>query len=322
MSEIVENVELEQHKDYDRFHLNHLQVIRGDGARYQNQRFIGRGGNGTTFFVTCTSGSNYGVQFALKVFHKVSDDRRRQRFLDEVRHYRALTHPSIIGVYDEGTYQSADHSYPFAVVDFLPTNLEQKLGFGAPQITRLEAIRYVLNVASGVRYLHTQAHPIIHRDIKPANILVSGSTARLGDLGLAKVLMGGEEENSEDVQGYVAMPRFYRTPELVSRARGEHTVLTVKSDIYQLGLVLYRAVTGFNPQKALQKAFKVDPLEDIELDLRPIAGSGGKALTDLTSEMLQDDPGRRPSAEQVVNRLSVIHHEVCQADLNATGMMR
>ena len=318
MSNIIENVEPEQHKDYDRFHLNHLQSIHGDGAWYLNHRFIGKGGNGTTFFVTCTSGPNYGVQFALKVFHKVSDDRRRQRFLDEVRHYRALAHPSIIRVYDEGTYQSGDRSYPFAVVDFLPTNLEQKLGFGAPQVTRLEAIRYVLNVASGVRYLHIQANPIIHRDIKPANILVSGSTARLGDLGLAKVLMGDEEENAEDVQAYVAMPRFYRTPELVSRARGEHTVLTVKSDIYQLGLVLYRAVTGFNPQKPP----KDSSLEDIEIHLRPIVGSGGRQLTELVSEMLQNEGSRRPSAEQVVNRLSVIHQEVCQADLDATGVMR
>ena len=91
---------------------------------------------------------NTGIQFALKVFHKISDDRRRQRFLDEVRHYRTLSHPSIIRVYDEGTYKAGEREYPFAVVDFVPTNLEKRLGNGLPQITRLEVVRYVFSVTS------------------------------------------------------------------------------------------------------------------------------------------------------------------------------
>ena len=227
-----------------------------------NQHFIGKGGNGTTFLVTCTSGVNTGVQFALKVFHKISDDRRRQRFLDEVRHYRTLSHPSIIRVYDEGTYKAGEREYPFAVVDFVPTNLEKRLGNGLPQITRLEVVRYVFSVTSGVSYLHSQPQPIVHRDIKPANILVGGQVARLGDLGLAKVLMGDGDESFEDVASYIAMPRFYRTPELVRIARGENIRLTVASDIYQLGLVLYRSLTGFNPQKATTNG---DVREDIEL---------------------------------------------------------
>jgi eukaryotic-like serine/threonine-protein kinase len=308
----------EHERDYDWFYLKHLQSIHADGAWYLNQRFIGKGGNGTTFFVTCTSGPNSGVQFALKVFHKISDERRRKRFLEEVRHYRALAHPSIIRVYDEGTFRAGEREYPFAVVDFLPTSLEERLGVGSPQITRLEAIRYVLNVASGVHYLHNQPNPIIHRDIKPANILVSGPTARLGDLGLAKVLMGNGDENTQDVQGYIAMPRFYRTPELVLLAREEDVALTVASDVYQLGLVLYRSISGFNPQKPPKR----DALEDIELDLREIPGSGGKHLSDLIAEMLQEDAARRPSAEEVVRRLIQVHQEVCRADLEATGMMR
>ena len=89
---------------FDHFFLNHLQSVRADGAYYLNQKFLGKGGNGTTFLVTCTSGPNQGIQFALKVFHKISDDRRRNRFLDEIRHYRSLNHPALLKVYDEGTY--------------------------------------------------------------------------------------------------------------------------------------------------------------------------------------------------------------------------
>lgn len=308
----------EHEKDYDSFFLKHLQSIHAEGAWYLNQRFIGKGGNGTTFFVTCTSGPNAGVQFALKVFHKISDARRRQRFLEEVRHYRTLSHPSIIRVYDEGTFRAGAREYPFAVVDFASTNLESKLGNGPTQITRLESIRYISNIAAGIFYLHSQENPIIHRDIKPANVLLSGSTARLGDLGLAKVLMGNDTEDRNDVAEYIAMPRFYRTPELISIARGERLAITVASDIYQLGLVLYRAITGFNPQKPP----KDDMREDIELDLREIHGIASDDLNGLVSSMLKHDPTERPTAEVVVQQLSSIHRKVCEADLAATGMMR
>jgi eukaryotic-like serine/threonine-protein kinase len=47
--------ELIEDKDYDQFFLKHLQFVKADGARYLNQHFIGKGGNGTAFFVTCTS---------------------------------------------------------------------------------------------------------------------------------------------------------------------------------------------------------------------------------------------------------------------------
>jgi hypothetical protein len=58
---------------HDRFFLNHLQSVKGKTAWYYNQRFLGRGGNGTAFLVTCSSGANVGMQFVLKVFHKISD---------------------------------------------------------------------------------------------------------------------------------------------------------------------------------------------------------------------------------------------------------
>jgi eukaryotic-like serine/threonine-protein kinase len=318
----IETADQEEARNFDSFFLQHLQSIKADNAWYMNQHFIGKGGNGTTFFVTCTSGQNCGVQFALKVFHKISDEKRRARFLHEVRHYKELAHPAIIKVYDEGTFNvgesGSDRQYPFAIVDYVPTNLESKLGRGSPKIARLEAVRYIYNVASGVAYLHAQSKPIVHRDIKPANILVSDHDARLGDLGLAQVLMGSENESSEDVAAYIAMPRFYRTPELVRIARGENVKLTVASDIYQLGLVLYRAVTGFNPQLPPKK----DVREDIDLDVRSIQGIASFRLNYLVNWMLKEAPEQRPSATDVLQRLGVIHKEICEADHNVTGMMR
>ena len=312
-----DNVEIQQPPQFDHFFLKHLQSVRADGGVYYlNQRFLGKGGNGTTFLVTCTSGANQGIQFALKVFHRISDDQRRIRFLEEIRHYRTLNHPALLKVYDEGTFVSGERKYPFAVIDYMPTNLEDKIGRGATQISRLEAIRYLYNIASAVSYLHTLEHPIVHRDIKPANILVDGHSARLGDLGLAKVLMGEDSELTEEVKAYVAMPSFYRTPELVQIARGEEVSLTPASDVYQLGLVLYRAITGFNPQKPPANGIA----NSIEMDVRPIAGAA--RLDGLFQTVFQNEPARRPTASQLLQKLNQIHTDICAADLAATGMMR
>lgn len=307
-------------RSYNSFFLHHLQSVRSEsGIYYLNQHFIGKGGNGTAFLVTCTSGANQGMQFALKVFHKISDKRRRERFLDEVRHYRSLTHPAIIKVHDEGTFTAGDREYPFAVVDYVPDNLDTIMGWGVPRITRLEAIRYIYNVASGVAFLHSQQNPIVHRDIKPANILVHGQSARLGDLGLAKVLMEADNsDEAEEVAAYAAMPYFHRTPELVAIARKEPVKLTPASDIYQLGLVLYRTLTGFNPQQEPKSSVT----DDIVLDVRSITGASGARLDLLLPRMLDEDPKARPTASQLLQELNIIHREVCEADLSATGMMR
>ncbi len=314
-----------EERDFDSFFLHHLQSVKASDAWYLNQHFIGKGGNGTTFFVTCTSGTKLGVQFALKVFHKISDAKRRERFLSEVQHYKVLSHPSIIKFYDEGTYTVKDkvtgkivREYPFTVVDYMPTNLQGKLERGRLKITRLEAVRYIFNIAAGVAYLHSRPEPIVHRDIKPANILISDHQARLGDLGLARVLMSDDKGNdSEDVAAYIAMPRFYRTPELVKLARGEKVKLTVASDIYQLGLVLYQSVTGFNPLVPTKNV-----REDIQLNIRPIQGICGAVLYALISEMLREAPEQRPGATEVLARLGATHKDICTADFDATGMMR
>jgi len=311
----------EADRDYDAFFLSHLQSVQGTGAWYKNQRFVGKGGNGTTFFVTCTSGINQGFHFALKVFHRISDARRRERFLDEVRHYKNLSHPSILRVFDEGTFRSGDRVYPFAVIDYMPETLASKLGRGAPQIPRLLALRFMMNVASGVNYLHTLPQPVIHRDIKPSNILINEPMARLGDLGLAMVARQDPitREEVAEFSPYVAMPFFYRTPELVQMARGQATRLTPASDIYQLGLVTYQCMTGFNPQR---RPHGDNFLSDIELDVRDIDGSGGPRLSELIRHMLNPTPANRPAAAVVLMRLNQVHDEVCGDDLRATGVMR
>ena len=225
-----------QHRtDHDHFFLQHQQIVKGKTGAYRSQRFIGRGGNGTTFLATAIDGPYSGVQFALKVFHKVSNRQRRSAFLREVEYYKTLKHPSIVGFYDEGEYRVGDRVYPFVLIEYAPRSLQRVMVEQARRIERAAALRIVLSVTSALRYLHSL--PLIHRDIKPGNILISGETARLADFGLAKSLeeaTADEPKAVKDELAYAAMPKFYRTPELIRRARGDSTALTPASDIYQL----------------------------------------------------------------------------------------
>lgn len=79
----------------DHFALDHLQSVKAEsGWWYYNNRFLGKGGNGTAFLVTASSGPYFGLQLVLKVFHHISRPERRQAFLNEIRHLRQLNHPA------------------------------------------------------------------------------------------------------------------------------------------------------------------------------------------------------------------------------------
>ena len=303
--------------NHDQFFLGHLQSVQAANAWYYNQRFLGRGGNGTAFLVTCSSGPNVGMQFVLKVFHKISDETRRQAFLKEVDHLRVLNHPAITRIFDEGIFTATTgKKYPFAVIEYVPVTA-RTLMF-SKQIDRLRAIRIALNCLSAIDCLHKASPPLIHRDIKPENILISEMGAKLADFGLVKVLADLQPENDDidALEGtqWPGMPWRYRTPELIQRAIDHKKPITPKSDIFQFGTVFYELLTGFNPQRQPEKI--TDP---IELDFRELRGSQGAELLALIKAMMADKPSNRLPANGCISRLNKIHEAYCQSLFETTG---
>jgi eukaryotic-like serine/threonine-protein kinase len=302
--------------NHDHFFLDHLQSVQAKNAWYYNQRFLGRGGNGTAFLVTCSSGPNIGMQFVLKVFHKISDETRRQAFLKEVEHLRSMNHPAITRVFDEGTFTAQTGvMYPFAVIEYVPVTARTLMV--SKQVDRLRAIRIALNCLSAIDCLHQTSPPLIHRDIKPENILISEMGAKLADFGLVKVLADLEPEtDTEALEGtqWPGMPWRYRTPELVKRAVDHKTPVTTKSDIFQFGTVFYELLTGSNPQLPPDKV-----TDTINLDLREIKGSQGKELSALVKGMLAEKPSNRLPANACMKRLNKIHEAYCRSLFEVTG---
>jgi serine/threonine protein kinase len=301
----------------DHFFLKHLQAVQGNNAWYYNQRLLGRGGNGTAFLVTCSSGPYLGLQFVLKAFHKISQPQRQAAFLKEIAHLRSLDHPAITRIFDEGTFTANGTSsrYPFAIIEYVPLTVRHLINQRA--IDRLRAIRIGLNCLSAINCLHKTNPPLVHRDIKPENILISEMGAKLADFGLVKVLTDIELDNEDEpITGsqWPGMPWRYRTPELVLRAIDRKTKITTKSDIFQFGTVFYELLTGFNPQASPDTI--TDP---IKLDVRDIRGNQGQLLTQLIHSMLAQEPSDRLPALACIRRLNKIHEDYCRSLSGVTG---
>ena len=213
-------------------------IQSSSGAWYKIVKFLGKGGNGISYLVLCTGGDYFGCIFTLKILYRISEPERVAKFLHEVDFVKKSSFPTILKHYDDGEW----NNHPFVVMDYMSITLETEIKKGELSIG--EKILFSLQLLSAVSYLQTKN--IVHRDIKPSNIFIKDNTAILGDFGLIKDLSDTSVDDAEDIKGYIAMPKAYRTPELVAYAKSE-SLISKESDIFQLGLVLCELFTGKNP---------------------------------------------------------------------------
>lgn len=158
----------------------------------------------------------------------------RQRFLFEAEAIAALDHPNIVPVYDVGVSQG-DHY--LSLKYFEGGSLEEKLR--TRRLHEVEAAELMLSITQAVSHAHQRG--VLHRDLKPANILLDWEgRPHVADFGLARRLTA---ENSLTPTGAMVGTIYYMAPE---QARGDK-ILSVTADIYSLGSILYRLLTGRSP---------------------------------------------------------------------------
>lgn len=159
-----------------------------------------------------------------------------ERFQREAQAIARLQHPNILQVYDYGIQDN----YNYLVMRYVENSvtLDKLIREGAP-LNKL--IDYIMQVADALNYAHE--HDIIHRDVKPSNILVDGKWALLSDFGLVKM-----KESASQLTGTgVGMGTpAYMSPEQASGAK----VVDHRTDIYALGVILHRILTGTIPHDA------------------------------------------------------------------------
>ena len=171
----------------------------------------------------------------------VSDDKREEilgEFLQEARRLARLSHPGIVRVLDI----AADGQNCFIVSEFLDgPNLNQWTRSGPHSIQ--EALTIVAAIADALAYAHSER--TVHRDMKPANVILTSQADGLRpvivDFGLA---LSESAENSLGRVGSVAGTPNYMSPEQI---RGEGHRIDGRTDIYALGVILYRLLCGRLP---------------------------------------------------------------------------
>lgn len=149
--------------------------------------------------------------------------------------------------------------------------------------------KWLLQLAQVLEYLHSQKPAILHSDIKPANIMITS----LGNVCLIDFNISLDGETTKDVQGispWYAAPEQYERAQHVMYGQEDHIVLDGRMDIYSLGAVFYRVMTGRLPS----------PVEDISTVVSYMDIPYSDGLKVILSRMIQSAPSRRyASAEKL-----------------------
>jgi eukaryotic-like serine/threonine-protein kinase len=257
---------------------------------YRIDGVLGRGGMGTVYRGVHAS---QGEVVAIKVISpQIADQQRfRRRFAAEIETLRRLKHPNIVRLLGYGE-ERGHLFYAMELVEgpTLHQHLRDVGRLGWRQVVQMGQL-----IASALHHAH--AIGVIHRDLKPANILLTpGGAPKLTDFGVAK-LFGGTDMTAT---GAILGTADYMPPE-----QAEGKPVTVRSDLYSLGAVMYACLCGRPPftGKTL-----VEVLYAVRHHPAPPVGQWvagvPESLQGLIDQLLEKSQSKRPPTALVVqNRL-------------------
>jgi TonB family protein len=217
------------------------------GERYRVDAVVGRGGMGAVFRATDLR-LNRAVAVKVVTVEDDAEGRARARFLREAQAAARIRHPHVVGVYDFGT--DATLGLDFLVMELLEgEDLSRRLARDTV-LPPAEAAAVFRQAAEGLAAGHRMG--LVHRDVKPGNVfLVSAPRvhAMLLDYGVAQMEMDDADTRTHLTRmGRQPLSPAYASPEQI---RGD-VALTPASDVFSLGVTLYRAATGAAPFTAAE----------------------------------------------------------------------
>lgn len=253
--------------------------------RYELQELIGGGGMADVYKA---HDKLLDRAVAVKILHQqyANDAEFVEKFRREATAAAKLAHPNIVNIYDVGEEGGSQ----YIVMEYVsgPTLKEviQQKGRLAP----IEAVRIAKEIASALESAHR--NNLVHCDIKPHNILVMpDGRIKVTDFGIARAVSASTMTYSGSVMGSV----HYFSPE---QAKG--TVITTKSDVYSLGVVMYEMLTGtlpFNGETSVSIALK--HLQEEPVPIRQIDPSIPPVLEAIVQKAMSKDPADRPSSTEL-----------------------
>lgn len=204
-----------------------------DGS-YRIERVLGEGGFGVVY--ECTE-LELERRVAVKMLRAgMTTERDLRRFTSEGRSLASLNHPNVVHIYRLGSTPTG----PYIAMEFVQGRTLRAV-VEADRPPALQVVEILRQVASGLGAIHAMG--LLHRDLTPNNVMVlDRGVAKILDLGLARSI--GETRSMQSQSGIVGT-MAYLSPEHLQSAE-----VTVASEVFILGVILYEAVTGVHPFRA------------------------------------------------------------------------
>jgi predicted Ser/Thr protein kinase len=254
------------------------------GGRYRVVGLIGRGGMGEVYRADdLTLGQPVALKFLPEALQE--DPERRDRFFNEVRMARQVTHAAVCRVHDVGEVDG----HLFLSMEYVDG---EDLGSLLRRVGRLssdKSVEIARQLCAGIAAAHDKG--VLHRDLKPENVMLDGrGRVRITDFGLAGLsdaIRGGDVRSG--------------TPAYMAPEQLEGREVTVRSDIYSLGLVLYELFTAKRAFTGRTMAELVRQHRDSEMASPSTVVDGlDPAVESAILRCLEKDPADRPPSALAV----------------------
>jgi serine/threonine protein kinase len=205
---------------------------------YRLERSLGHGGMGTVWLARRIDGRGDSLAAVKLLSPSLVSAKGEERFQREGSVLARLAHPGIARLIEAGVSAAGQ---PYLVLEYVegkPIDVFAEEG----QLSLAQRVVLFRQVLAAVGHAHT--NQVLHRDLKPSNILVThDGKAKLLDFGIAKLLdTGGVSKRSLTVTGRPVLTPQYAAPEQIREKD-----LTVATDVYALGVLLYLLLSGKHP---------------------------------------------------------------------------
>ncbi|MGL5003654.1 MAG: protein kinase domain-containing protein [Casimicrobium sp.] len=262
--------------------------VAGSGERFgawRIDRLLGTGGMGQVWLALRDDG-RYDGRAAVKLVRSFANDAMRRRFEVEGKLLARLEHPNIARLLDAGERSDGSGAYLILeYVDGAPIDRwadERKLSVAA-------RLKLFMQICAALSYAH--ANLVVHRDIKPSNILVQDNgQLKLLDFGVAKLIEDGSGNDLTIETGTAHTPN-YASPEQI-----DGRPISVTSDVYSLGVLLFRLLAGTSPYETKQTG-------RLELERAILSEQPRRLSTASRTRLLTSSP-RTNTAEPLTEKTS------------------
>ncbi len=258
-------------------------------GRYRIESELGRGGMGAVYRAY---DSHLHRTVALKVpfFKRKASTEIVTRFLREARAVARLSHANLCRVFDVGVIDGM----LFLTMEFIEGKSLEQLFESGQSMPEADVIAVIRQVAMALQEAHDCG--IIHRDMKPANIMLNTKgQAVLMDFGLARQVNGEEKDVTKD--GTFLGTPAYMSPEQI---RGASREIGPATDIYSLGVVMYRLLTGRRPFEGTFTAIVAAISTKSPIALRDHCGTISPAIEAICLKAMAKAPADRfASAKEI-----------------------